>query len=1170
MSAQIRNMAWKKYYSNLKSAVSKSAFLFYKKFIEPRSKNEDLKRREFILNIFLLCIIILFGIQLLIVLYQSVTFVEYRGLPLVILTSFFLVFLILYILSRKGFFILSSYIFIGYFLMLTTYAVYKWGVELPPGLLFYMLIVVMSGILISTRFAFIITLVISLFIIIIGYLQINSVIHPNLYWKTDLLTLSDVIMFPIIFFIIAAVSWLSNREIEKSLNRAGNAEAELKKERDFLNIKVKERTKELEKTQLDKIAQLYRFAEFGRLSAGLFHDLMNHLTSVSLNMEKVKSNHGGKDGIMKTKSYLDKAIGAAGRMENFVIAVREQISKQKNRILFSLTKEIEQAIQVLAYKAQKADVRINFFALENIQIFGDPIKFNQVATNLIANAIDAYATMNKETAVNNKNREVVLCLSEKNGIINLSVEDWGCGIAQENINKIFESFFTTKNLKGGIGIGLSLTKKIIKKDFRGSIEVESEDNKGSKFVIKFPKNQKNEKTYKHINNNFNKFLPNRSLSVGTRQCLVPAYEKARESLESSVERLQRGDNFNKLTNNNSMNNHFEQLIRAQQEDGSFFDTGESKSVLFTALILSCLNSLKETDEIENAKQKAADFLLLQKNDDWIFSENIAVNFYILSALTEYSHKIIDGAAIAKILMTLTSIEVKEGGPYYSDINKQNEKIDLGVNSAIANFLSLQDVDLPELDKLIDSAIENGDFKSDFFASCYSIVYFISKFYKGDKKEKLIDFILSGKQNGKWDDPLDSCLAITSLVNLGYDVLNLQDEINYLRNYAEELRKPYPFYLDGRDAINRVSAPPALNAAFYFEALNSADKADKKDKPAKADESKNSEAVFNGGEKQMMDKIIKTAKERFSELDGKIRDFAMREIQRTIKGNRDKQMSLMAYYFKKALGEKGKRFPDETIAKLGLVNIFFWTAFIIYDDFWDEEGEPKILPTANMYARNFTKFFNAILPPDSGFNDFFRGLMDKLDAANTWETVYCRAEANGSKIIIPENIPDYGNYEAAYEPASGHILGPVAMLYLLGCQKNSSEIQNLISYFRNYLIAMQINDDAHDWEEDLRRGHLSTVAVMLLKDYQEKYPGKKEIDIDKELQELQKIFWFKTIIKASETAVWHTDRSREALKAMPILEDIAPLERLIIITENVAKKALDEQKKTKDFLEAYKN
>jgi hypothetical protein len=163
------------------------------------------------------------------------------------------------------------------------------------------------------------------------------------------------------------------------------------------------------------------------------------------------------------------------------------------------------------------------------------------------------------------------------------------------------------------------------------------------------------------------------------------------------------------------------------------------------------------------------------------------------------------------------------------------------------------------------------------------------------------------------------------------------------------------------------------------------------------------------------------------------------------------------------------------------------------------------------------------------------------------------------------LPDYEEYENKFLPSSGHILGPVSMLVKLGYAIDSPEVKNLIAYFRNYLIAMQINDDAHDWEEDMRRGHLSTVVVMLLEDLN--WP-EGEIDLDSDLLELKKTFWFKTIAKAAKAAISYAERSRRALAMLPVLENPAPLEKFIVINENVARKALEQQKKSMDFVNTY--
>jgi hypothetical protein len=317
----------------------------------------------------------------------------------------------------------------------------------------------------------------------------------------------------------------------------------------------------------------------------------------------------------------------------------------------------------------------------------------------------------------------------------------------------------------------------------------------------------------------------------------------------------------------------------------------------------------------------------------------------------------------------------------------------------------------------------------------------------------------------------------------------------------------------------------------------------------------------------MELIVKTAEEEFSALEIDAQKLAIREIQKTIKGNKDGQMSLMAYYFKKALGKNGEKFSDSLIAKMGVANIFFWTAFIIYDDFWDEDeaANPQILPIANLYARHYVDFFDFVLPENTGFRAFFHKLMDNLDAANAWENMYCRARVEGSKFFIPEKLPDYGDYEFKFRPASGHILGPVAMLISLGYSLDSAEVKNIILYFKNYLIAMQINDDAHDWEEDLKRGHISTVVDILLRDLNWQ---KREIDLDKDLDELRKVFWFKTMPKAEELALFYADKAKQALSAVGLFENLAPLEKFININKNVAEKALKEQKESVKFLQNF--
>lgn len=445
--------------------------------MRPKSSNEDSKRREFILNILLVSTIFLIFIAgILRFLSDGISSPPGSGsLSAWIIFLIDVFFLSLYFLSRKGFFSFSAYIFIGVYLFLASYMFIIWGVEVQAGLVFFILVIILSGVLIGTSFSFLITFIESLILYLIFFLQTNNKIFPDSTWK-DSWGWSEVIVMTLIFFIMATISWLSNRETEKSLKRARSSEAELKKERDSLEIKVQERTEELKKMQMEKIAQVYRFAEFGRLSSGFFHDLVNPLTIVSLNMERVKDEQIKEIG--EAKNYLAKAIEATRRLEDFINTARKQIRKEEEKRVFFIANEVQQVIDMLAYKARKANVKVNFYDGEGLELFGDSVRFSQAITNLIANAIDSY--------VDKKDKEgiVEVRIFSKGNSVFLEIKDFGAGIKKDHLKLIFEPFFTTKE-EQGIGIGLSLTKDIIEKDFKGNIKVISKEGKGTKFVLEF-------------------------------------------------------------------------------------------------------------------------------------------------------------------------------------------------------------------------------------------------------------------------------------------------------------------------------------------------------------------------------------------------------------------------------------------------------------------------------------------------------------------------------------------------------------------------------------------------------------------------------------------------------------------------------------------------------------
>lgn len=445
----------------------------------PKSVNKDIARQEFILNILLGGSLFFTFIAFVITVfnrYYNVS-VEDALVPQTLIV-FFIFLVILFNLSRKGKVHLSAFLLIAFFYMAGTYTLYKWGADVALAWLIFSLVIVMSGVLIGTRFAFFLTISLVIVISLLSLLQLAGFYTPITSWKMQQHTFGDTILLNIALVVISIIAWLSNREAEKSLKRARASERELKFERDQLEIKVEERTQELKRIQLEKITQLYRFAEIGQLTSGFMHDLVNPISLISLNLHKLNRESQQKK-LAYINILLKRALKGTRYLEDFVTTARKQLQNQEVQKTFSLNQEIKHIIQILSYKANKMRVKIIFEPTSVIRTFGNPIKFHQIAMNLILNAVDAY----DEDQENN--RVVKISVTQTEEYILLNVHDFGVGISKEHLKKIFNPFFTTKAGGRGIGIGLSITKDIVKKTFHGKITVKTGEKIGTIFTVKF-------------------------------------------------------------------------------------------------------------------------------------------------------------------------------------------------------------------------------------------------------------------------------------------------------------------------------------------------------------------------------------------------------------------------------------------------------------------------------------------------------------------------------------------------------------------------------------------------------------------------------------------------------------------------------------------------------------
>ena len=440
---------------------------FFNLFIKPLQENEDDRRHEFILNALLTVSILFVSILEIRIVHDVLVYKEsYTGVPLLLFSSILFFFVLLLIFSRRGFHRLSSYGLLSLYALGTTYTAWTWGFDIPSVILGYVLIIAISSILISVRASLIVAIILSILIVCIGYyqLEIQGPIHE---WRNSSPVLADTFEYALVLGFITFLYWLSNREIEKNLERARTSEQELIRERDNL------------KNALKEITELYRFAEFGKVSAGAFHDLINPLTSINLLINEINQNINPQ--IPEIHQYLERAISTSRRMQTFIDALRKQLRSDTYQTNFNPRKEIDEALLFLSYKIKKAKCSlINNSENSDTEIFGNPLAFYQIMTNIISNAIDACESIEEEKRVIN------IFTKQTKNIYLIEIKDTGKGIAPELLRHIFDPFFTTKSSESGLGIGLSTVKRIIEKDFKGILSVSSEINKGTTFTINIP------------------------------------------------------------------------------------------------------------------------------------------------------------------------------------------------------------------------------------------------------------------------------------------------------------------------------------------------------------------------------------------------------------------------------------------------------------------------------------------------------------------------------------------------------------------------------------------------------------------------------------------------------------------------------------------------------------
>lgn len=224
----------------------------------------------------------------------------------------------------------------------------------------------------------------------------------------------------------------------------------------------------------EETLRLDQLASLGKLAAGIAHEIRNPLTGISLLLDDLHDRAGLTP---EERDLIRKALGEIERMERLTKSLLSFASPPKAELRSARLDEIVWEVATLLDRGcrQKGiELKVNCDRLPPILVDSDRIR--QAVLNLIKNAMEALPDEGHIEAV----------LFDSDGSQTISISDNGPGIRHQDLELIFEPFFTSKG--AGTGLGLSITKRIAE-DHGGSLTVVSNEGMGTTFSLRLPTSQ---------------------------------------------------------------------------------------------------------------------------------------------------------------------------------------------------------------------------------------------------------------------------------------------------------------------------------------------------------------------------------------------------------------------------------------------------------------------------------------------------------------------------------------------------------------------------------------------------------------------------------------------------------------------------------------------------------
>lgn len=226
------------------------------------------------------------------------------------------------------------------------------------------------------------------------------------------------------------------------------------------------------------LRQSEKLAIVGRLASELAHEIRTPLTSIKIFFQSLEQEIGADDLRRQDFRIIMKEIDRINENITRLLDFAKPEDPQFQPV--NIYELLQETLNLLMAKIKTNNIHLDLCLSDSPPtMMGDPKQLRQIFLNLLMNAIEAMPQGGRLTihATTKHEKDV------KGDFLQITIQDTGQGISQENIPHIFDPFFTTK--EGGTGLGLSIVSSLVQKH-EGKVEVKSSHGRGASFILSLP------------------------------------------------------------------------------------------------------------------------------------------------------------------------------------------------------------------------------------------------------------------------------------------------------------------------------------------------------------------------------------------------------------------------------------------------------------------------------------------------------------------------------------------------------------------------------------------------------------------------------------------------------------------------------------------------------------